>query len=89
MHARRGLHAANGWAAYTLAGLLSAAAPALAQVGGALVQAEDELASINMIIGASFGGVPALTATAGPGLSLPTGAAGGDGFYYACLERQA
>jgi 2-oxoglutarate ferredoxin oxidoreductase subunit alpha len=35
-----------------------------------LLQAEDELASINMIIGASFGGVPALTATAGPGLSL-------------------
>ena len=35
-------------------------APALADVGGTLVQAEDELASINMIIGASFGGVPAL-----------------------------
>jgi 2-oxoglutarate/2-oxoacid ferredoxin oxidoreductase subunit alpha len=31
-------------------------------------QAEDELASINMIIGASFGGVPSLTATSGPGL---------------------
>jgi 2-oxoglutarate/2-oxoacid ferredoxin oxidoreductase subunit alpha len=47
-------------------------APALTQVGGALLQAEDELASINMIIGASFGGVPSLTATAGPGLSLMT-----------------
>jgi 2-oxoglutarate ferredoxin oxidoreductase subunit alpha len=32
-------------------------APNLASVGGALVQAEDELASINMAIGASFGGV--------------------------------
>jgi 2-oxoglutarate ferredoxin oxidoreductase subunit alpha len=31
-------------------------APALADVGGTLVQAEDELASINMAIGASFGG---------------------------------
>ena len=51
-------------------------APALAQVGGVLVQAEDELASINMAIGASFGGVPALTATAGPGLSLMTEALG-------------
>ena len=51
-------------------------APALAQVGGVLVQAEDELASINMIIGASFGGVPSLTATAGPGLSLMTEALG-------------
>lgn len=47
-------------------------APALSQVGGALLQAEDELASINMVIGASFGGVPSLTATAGPGLSLMT-----------------
>ena len=35
-----------------------------------LLQAEDELASINMIIGASYGGTPALTATSGPGLSL-------------------
>jgi 2-oxoglutarate ferredoxin oxidoreductase subunit alpha len=47
-------------------------APALTQAGGSLLQAEDELASINMIIGASFGGVPSLTATAGPGLSLMT-----------------
>ncbi len=45
-------------------------APALTKVGGSLLQAEDELASVNMIIGASFGGVPSLTATAGPGLSL-------------------
>ena len=45
-------------------------APSLAKVGGVLVQAEDELASINQIIGASYGGVPAMTATSGPGLSL-------------------
>ena len=45
-------------------------APNLERVGGSLLQAEDELASINMIIGASFGGVPAMTATSGPGLSL-------------------
>jgi 2-oxoglutarate ferredoxin oxidoreductase subunit alpha len=56
--------------------LLEYMAPALPQVGGVLVQAEDELASINMIIGASYGGVPALTATAGPGLSLMTEALG-------------
>jgi 2-oxoglutarate ferredoxin oxidoreductase subunit alpha len=43
---------------------------ALPKVGGTFVQAEDELASINMCIGASYGGAPALTATAGPGLSL-------------------
>ena len=44
----------------------------LPKVGGALVQAEDELASINMIIGSSYGGTPALTATSGPGLALMT-----------------
>jgi len=45
-------------------------APRLEKLGGGLLQAEDELASVNMIIGASFGGVAALTATSGPGLSL-------------------
>jgi 2-oxoglutarate ferredoxin oxidoreductase subunit alpha len=45
-------------------------APNLPKVGGALLQAEDELAAINMIIGASFGGTPAMTATSGPGLAL-------------------
>lgn len=45
-------------------------AGALPRAGGTLVQAEDELASINMCLGASFGGVPAFTATSGPGLSL-------------------
>jgi 2-oxoglutarate/2-oxoacid ferredoxin oxidoreductase subunit alpha len=50
--------------------LLEWLAPALVKVGGTLVQAEDELASINMALGASYGGVPALTATSGPGLSL-------------------
>jgi 2-oxoglutarate/2-oxoacid ferredoxin oxidoreductase subunit alpha len=52
--------------------LLEWMAPALTKVGGALLQAEDELASVNMAIGASYGGVPSLTATAGPGLALMT-----------------
>lgn len=47
-------------------------APNLKKLGGALVQAEDELASMNMIIGGSYGGVPAITATSGPGLALMT-----------------
>ena len=51
-------------------------APKLVEVGGTLLQAEDELASINMIVGASYGGVPSITATAGPGLSLMTEAIG-------------
>jgi 2-oxoglutarate/2-oxoacid ferredoxin oxidoreductase subunit alpha len=50
--------------------------PSLGKVGGVLVQAEDELASINMVIGASFGGTPSLTATSGPGLALMTEALG-------------
>jgi len=50
--------------------LLEYMAPALTKLGGTLVQAEDELASINMVLGASYGGVPSLTATSGPGLSL-------------------
>lgn len=45
-------------------------APALPKLGGALVQAEDELASVTQIIGGSFGGTPSLTATSGPGLAL-------------------
>lgn len=47
-------------------------APALERVGGTLVQAEDELASVNQLIGASFGGTPSLTATSGPGFALMT-----------------
>jgi 2-oxoglutarate ferredoxin oxidoreductase subunit alpha len=42
----------------------------LPKIGGTFVQAEDELAAINQVIGASFGGVPAITATAGPGFAL-------------------
>lgn len=51
-------------------GILEWLAPKLEDLGGSLVQAEDELASINMIIGSSFGGIPSLTATSGPGLAL-------------------
>jgi len=51
-------------------GILEWLAPNIEEVGGSLVQAEDELASINMIIGGSFGGIPSLTATSGPGLAL-------------------
>jgi 2-oxoglutarate ferredoxin oxidoreductase subunit alpha len=51
-------------------------APSLAKVGGVLIQAEDELASVNMTIGGSYGGTPSLTATSGPGLSLMVEAIG-------------
>lgn len=45
-------------------------APHLIKLGGRLVLGEDELASINLVLGASFGGVPAMTVTSGPGFSL-------------------
>jgi 2-oxoglutarate ferredoxin oxidoreductase subunit alpha len=40
------------------------------------VQTEDEIAAMTMVIGANYGGVRALTASAGPGLSLMTEAIG-------------
>lgn len=42
----------------------------LPQVGGVYVQMEDELASMNAILGASWAGLKAMTATSGPGFSL-------------------
>lgn len=48
----------------------------LPEFGGTVVQTEDELAAITMVIGAGYGGVRALTASAGPGLSLMTEAIG-------------
>jgi 2-oxoglutarate ferredoxin oxidoreductase subunit alpha len=51
-------------------------APQLKKLGGKLVLAEDELASINMVLGASYGGAPAMTVTSGPGFSLMTEALG-------------
>ena len=43
---------------------------ALPEVDGVFVQMEDEIASIAAVIGASMGGVKAMTATSGPGFSL-------------------
>lgn len=40
------------------------------KVGGVVVQAEDEIASITMVAGAAYGGARAMTATSGPGISL-------------------
>ncbi len=44
--------------------------------GGVVVQAEDEIAAINLVLGAAFTGVRAMTGTSGPGLSLMTEALG-------------
>ena len=44
--------------------------PATGKKRYAIVQAEDELASIGMVIGAAWNGARAFTATSGPGISL-------------------
>jgi len=42
----------------------------LPEVGGVFIQMEDEIASLGAVIGASLGGLKAMTATSGPGFSL-------------------
>jgi 2-oxoglutarate/2-oxoacid ferredoxin oxidoreductase subunit alpha len=42
----------------------------LFKYGGTVLQAEDEIAGIGAVIGASFAGKKAMTATSGPGMSL-------------------
>src|SRR3954454_25331049 len=48
----------------------------LPAVGGTVIQTEDEIAACTMTIGASYGGIRALTASSGPGLSLKMEAIG-------------
>ncbi len=42
----------------------------LPQTGGITIQCEDEIASLSSVLGASYAGAKAMTATSGPGLSL-------------------
>jgi 2-oxoglutarate ferredoxin oxidoreductase subunit alpha len=42
----------------------------LPQFGGTFLQAEDEITALASVLGASYGGVRAMTATSGPGFSL-------------------
>jgi len=50
--------------------IAEAAALYLPQVGGTFLQAESEVAAINMVYGAAAAGIRAMTASSGPGLSL-------------------
>jgi 2-oxoglutarate ferredoxin oxidoreductase subunit alpha len=52
--------------------IMEAMAKELPQVGGTFLQAEDEMAALASVLGASYGGVRAMTATSGPGFSLMT-----------------
>jgi 2-oxoglutarate ferredoxin oxidoreductase subunit alpha len=56
--------------------IMEGLAKELPSVGGTFLQAEDEIAAITSVIGASFGGVRAMTATSGPGFSLMAEAIG-------------
>jgi 2-oxoisovalerate ferredoxin oxidoreductase alpha subunit len=50
--------------------IAEAAALYIPQVGGTFLQAESEVAAINMVYGAAAAGVRVMTASSGPGLSL-------------------
>jgi 2-oxoglutarate ferredoxin oxidoreductase subunit alpha len=50
--------------------ILAAMLRELPKVGGVGIQAEDEIASIGMCVGATMAGSRAMTATSGPGISL-------------------
>lgn len=50
--------------------IMEALARHLPRCGGTCLQLEDEMAALGAVLGASFGGAKAMTATSGPGLSL-------------------
>jgi pyruvate/2-oxoacid:ferredoxin oxidoreductase alpha subunit len=50
--------------------ITEAAAQLMPQAGGVFLQAESEVAAINMLYGAAAAGVRAMTASSGPGISL-------------------
>lgn len=54
----------------------------LPEVNGVFIQMEDEIGSISSVIGASWAGAKAMTATSGPGISLMT-----EGIGYAAITE--
>src|SRR4030065_2559099 len=42
----------------------------LPEIGGVVIQMEDEMAALNAVLGATWGGMKGMTATSGPGFSL-------------------
>ncbi len=50
--------------------ILEKLAVTLPKFGGRVIQAEDEIASLGMVLGASYAGKKAATSTSGPGVSL-------------------
>jgi len=50
--------------------ILEKLASMMPKFGGKVIQAEDEIASLGMVLGASYAGLKAATSTSGPGVSL-------------------
>ena len=73
---RGGLRLAAAYPITPATDIVEYLAPRLEKLGGQVLIAEDELAAMNMVIGGAFGGVPAMTATSGPGFALMTEAMG-------------
>jgi len=62
--------------------LAEVAAERMPEAGGIYIQMEDELASINAMSGAAWGGLKTMTATSGPGFSLMQ-----EGIGYLCITQ--
>ena len=62
--------------------LAEVAAQRMPQVGGIYIQMEDELASINAMTGAAWGGLKPMTGTSGPGFTLMQ-----EGIGYLCITQ--
>ncbi len=60
----------SGYPITPASSIMHTLAKELPSYGGMVHQAEDEIAAIGTAIGSYFGGVPSLTCTSGPGLSL-------------------
>ena len=72
-----GCNAYYGYPITPASEIAEAAAEYLPQVGGTFLQAESEVAAINMVYGAASAGQRVMTASSGPGLSLMQ-----EGIYY-------
>ena len=65
-----GLKVYAGYPITPASSILEFLAKELPKTGGVVIQTEDEIAALGVVLGASFAGKKAMTATAGPGFSL-------------------
>ncbi|MBI3317957.1 MAG: 2-oxoacid:acceptor oxidoreductase subunit alpha [Candidatus Omnitrophica bacterium] len=65
-----GLKVYAGYPITPASSILEFLAKELPKAGGVVIQTEDEIAALGVVLGASFAGKKAMTATSGPGFSL-------------------